>query len=123
MHGELLSKFCIFCNQISRIEEELGKDMPCEFCGKVGGLRPDIVWFGEMPCEMERIYQELLQCDLFVSIGTSGSVYPAAGFVEIANQARARTVELNLEPGEQKSHFQESIYGKASEIVPEFFSK
>ncbi|MCB1603384.1 MAG: NAD-dependent deacylase [Gammaproteobacteria bacterium] len=123
MHGELLSKSCTFCNQISRIEGELGKDMPCAFCGKVGGLRPDIVWFGEMPYEMERIYQELLQCDLFVSIGTSGSVYPAAGFVEIANQARARTVELNLEPGEQKSHFQESIYGKASEIVPEFFSK
>ena len=121
MHGELLSKLCTFCNQISRIEGELSKEMPCEFCGKVSGLRPDIVWFGEMPYEMDRIYQELLQCDLFVSIGTSGSVYPAAGFVEIANQAGARTVELNLEPGEQKSHFQESIYGKASDIVHDFF--
>ena len=121
MHGELLGKKCTFCNKISRIDGKLCKELVCEFCGKAGGLRPDIVWFGEMPYEMDRIYQELLQCDLFVSIGTSGSVYPAAGFVEIANQAGARTVELNLEPGEQKSHFQESIYGKASDIVHDFF--
>ena len=80
----------------------------CAACGQAGALRPDVVWFGEMPREMDRIYQALVACDLFVSIGTSGSVYPAAGFVAEARAAGAHTVELNLEPSEGASLFAEA---------------
>jgi NAD-dependent deacetylase len=80
-----------------------------------------VVWFGEMPFEMERITQALAAGGLFVSIGTSGSVYPAAGFVEEARMiGRARTVELNLEPSEGASLFHEARHGPASELVPDF---
>jgi len=74
-----------------------------------------------MPLLMDEIMQSLLRCDLFVSIGTSGTVYPAAGFVELANQAGAHTVELNLEPGDQANAFQTSLHGRASEVVSQFF--
>jgi NAD-dependent deacetylase len=84
-------------------------------------LRPHIVWFGEIPLEMERIERALARCDLFVSIGTSGAVYPAAGFVQLARMAGARTVEINLEPTQGASLFDESVYGPASETVPAFF--
>lgn len=83
-------------------------------------LRPHIVWFGEIPLQMDEIYDALEQADLFISIGTSGNVYPAAGFVKIANQVGAKTVELNLEPSLGQSMFQTKIYGSASKIVPEF---
>jgi NAD-dependent deacetylase len=83
-------------------------------------MRPDVVWFGEMPRQMERIYEALARCDLFVSIGTSGTVYPAAGFVEEARRAGAHTVELNLEPSEGASQFIETLYGPATEIVPAY---
>lgn len=121
MHGELLKKTCTFCNTVSEISGDLQKEMNCEYCGKANGLRPDIVWFGEIPYQMDTIFKELMECDLFVSIGTSGNVYPAARFVQVANEAKARTVELNLEPGDQKSHFKEAHYGPATKIVPEFF--
>ncbi|MFQ0995046.1 NAD-dependent protein deacylase [Gilliamella sp. ESL0232] len=86
-------------------------------------IRPHIVWFGEIPLQMEQIYDALSQADYFISIGTSGNVYPAAGFVQIANQISAKTVELNLEPSLGESLFQTKIYGPASKIVPEFIKK
>lgn len=121
MHGELLKKRCVQCHQISTVTEDLFVDTRCEGCEKIGTLRPHIVWFGEMPLYMDDIMTALMQCDLFISIGTSGSVYPAAGFVEIANQAGAHTVELNLEPSDQHNQFKESIHGPASLVVPAFF--
>ena len=86
-------------------------------------MRPDVVWFGEMPYEMERIYDSLGACDLFLSIGTSGTVYPAAGFVLEARLAGAHTVELNLEPSEGISGFHEAIHGRATEIVPAYVDR
>ena len=86
-------------------------------------IRPHIVWFGEIPLQMEEIYNAISQADYFISIGTSGNVYPAAGFVQIANQAGAKTVELNLEPSLGENLFETKIYGPASKIVPEFVKK
>lgn len=83
-------------------------------------IRPHIVWFGEIPLQMDKIYDALSQADYFISIGTSGNVYPAAGFVKVANQSGAKTVELNLEPSLGESLFQTKIYGPASQVVPEF---
>lgn len=89
----------------------------CPGCGKAG-LRPDIVWFGEMPYEMDRIYAALGGATMFVSIGTSGAVYPAAGFVREASAHGAHTLELNLEPSLGTQWFDEARHGPASEIVP-----
>src|SRR5438874_12351410 len=89
-------------------------------CHVEGQVRPDIVWFGEMPYEMERIDGALQRCDLFVSIGTSGAVYPAAGFVQTARYCGARTLEINLEPSVGSTFFGESRIGKAGELVPEW---
>ncbi len=120
MHGELLNLRCIHSNTVYRTENDCCTDDKCLCCDISGSLRPDIVWFGELPMGMEQIYSELEQCDLFVSIGTSGNVYPAAGFVEVANQFGALTVELNLEPSKIKSAFGHHIYGAAGEVVPVF---
>ena len=87
-------------------------------CEAEGHVRPDIVWFGEMPYEMERIEDAIRRCDLFVSIGTSGAVYPAAGFVQTARYCGARTLEINLEPSQGSMLFDESRIGKAGELVP-----
>ena len=121
MHGELLKKRCVQCHQITTQFKEISIDTRCENCERIGTLRPHIVWFGEMPLYMDEIMLALMQCDLFVSIGTSGTVYPAAGFVEIANQSGAHTVEINLEPSEQNSHFNQSLHGPASQLVTQFF--
>lgn len=86
-------------------------------------MRPDVVWFGEMPYHMETIGKMLLACDLFISIGTSGHVYPAAGFVAAAADAGAHTVELNLEPSQGASLFAEAIYGPATEVVPAYVER
>ena len=86
-------------------------------------MRPDVVWFGEMPYRMDDIYDALTRCDLFISIGTSGSVYPAAGFVFEAQRAKARTVELNLEPSDGATVFCEAIQGPATEVVPKFVDR
>lgn len=121
MHGELKSAWCLVCDTRMRWEEEdLGDDPPCPACGAAGRLRPDIVWFGEMPYEMERIDRALREADLFVSIGTSGAVYPAAGFVQTARYVGTQTLELNLEPSLGSFHFHESRIGSASELVPEW---
>lgn len=118
MHGELLKSLCIHCDARHPCEEDLSISLPCPACGRSGGLRPDVVWFGEMPYRMDEIYGLLAEADLFASIGTSGTVYPAAGFVREARAAGAHTIELNLEPSEGASLFAETIHGPASRIVP-----
>ncbi|WP_027857089.1 Sir2 family NAD+-dependent deacetylase [Marinobacterium jannaschii] len=120
MHGELLNLRCTRSGEIHNHHEDCDTESRCPCCGRPGTLRPDIVWFGEMPMQMERIYHALENCGLFLSIGTSGHVYPAAGFVEVAAAAGARTVELNLEPSKVRSAFEEHCYGPASEVVPAF---
>lgn len=120
MHGELKSAWCLACDSRMPWERELSSGPPCPACGEAGRLRPDIVWFGEMPYEMERIDRALLDCDLFVSIGTSGAVYPAAGFVQTARYAGARTLELNLEPSLGSVYFDEARTGPAGVLVPEW---
>jgi len=92
----------------------------CEACEKSGGLRPNVVWFGETPMDMDLIEEALTGCGLFISIGTSGHVYPAAGFVELARRVRAQTVELNLEPSQGAGLFDVTGYGTATTIVPAF---
>ncbi len=120
MHGEMRKARCIRCGSIVPNDADLSVESVCPSCAHVGGLRPHVVWFGELPLEMERIGAALAACDVFVSVGTSGNVYPAAGFVAEANAAGARTVELNLEPSLGKSHFAEGRYGRATEVVPAF---
>lgn len=123
MHGELSKALCEACGQSNRWTGDMSIDSRCPACGTVGRLRPDVVWFGEMPYHMGRIQAALTSCDLFVSIGTSGSVYPAAGFVEEARFNGAHTVELNLEPSEGGSMFAEAHYGRATEVVPAFVDR
>ena len=118
MHGELKSAWCLACGDRVRWEEDLGDHPQCPCCGASGRLRPDIVWFGEMPYEMERIEAALSSADLFVSIGTSGAVYPAAGFVQTARYLGARTLEINLDPSQGSFFFEQSRIGKAGELVP-----
>ncbi|MBV9931163.1 MAG: NAD-dependent deacylase [Alphaproteobacteria bacterium] len=118
MHGELNSAWCRACDARHPWEAELLPEPPCPSCGEAGTLRPDIVWFGEMPYAMDRIDDALRACDLFVSIGTSGAVYPAAGFVQTARYVGARTLEMNLEPSLGSVWFDEVRTGPASALVP-----
>jgi len=120
MHGEILKVLCAHCGARHPWEADLTVDLVCGACNRAGGMRPDVVWFGEMPYRMEEIYAALGSCDLFISIGTSGNVYPAAGFVAEARATRAHTVELNLEPSEGISMFAEAIHGKATQVVPAY---
>ena len=117
MHGELLSALCRACEDRTPWHDDLGHGPECPQCAATA-LRPDVVWFGEVPYEMDRIFEALESCDLFVSIGTSGAVYPAAGFVRAARAYGARTLELNLLPSEGSMFFHESRQGPASELVP-----
>ncbi len=118
MHGELKSALCLSCGTRQPSPERLSDGAACANCAASGRLRPDIVWFGEIPYHMDRIEDALAACDLFVSIGTSGAVYPAAGFVQMARIAGARTLELNLEPSEGTSFFHEARHGPAGTLVP-----
>lgn len=120
MHGELLKGRCQTTGGLVDVTDDLTPSLPCPLCGAAGCLRPHVVWFGEMPLEMERIYQALARCDRFISIGTSGNVYPAAGFVEEANRHGAHTVELNLEPSQRLTAFAEHKHGLATELVPAY---
>jgi len=120
MHGEMRKARCAACGAVIVNDVDLSVETICAACTRPGFMRPQVVMFGEMPLEMERIGAGLAACDLFVSIGTSGNVHPAAGFVAEANAAGAHTIELNLEPSLGHSHFAESRYGKATEIVPDF---
>ena len=117
MHGELLKALCLACGDRSPWPGDLVHGPACPGCGR-GSLRPDVVWFGEVPYELDRIDTALAAADLFVSIGTSGAVYPAAGFVRAAAAYGARTLELNLEPSEGSRDFDETRHGPAGTIVP-----
>ena len=119
MHGELKSALCTSCETRSPWLATMIDRPPCPVC-RAPTLRPDVVWFGETPYQMGRIYQTLETCDLFVSIGTSGAVYPAAGFVQEARSAGAHCLELNLEPSEGSRFFHESRHGPASAVVPDW---
>jgi NAD-dependent deacetylase len=120
MHGEALRALCALCGESHPWFEDLSQENNCPSCRKAGHLRPDVVWFGEMPYHMERIGELLATTELFISIGTSGNVYPAAGFVSAARENGAHTVELNLEPSEGASLFDEAHYGRATEVVPAY---
>ncbi|APE29479.1 NAD-dependent protein deacetylase of SIR2 family [Aurantiacibacter gangjinensis] len=117
MHGEALSAWCLSCDTRHSWSTTLRDSPQCPSCGDAA-LRPDIVWFGEMPYQMDRIFDALSRADLFVSIGTSGAVYPAAGFVQQASANGARTLELNLERSAGSHLFDETRLGPASELVP-----
>jgi len=119
MHGEHLSVWCTACDARSRWAGTLIERPPCPACGEAA-LRPDIVWFGEVPYEMDTIFAALEEADLFVSIGTSGAVYPAAGLVRTARELGAATLELNLEPSQGTHWFDEARHGPATQVVPEW---
>ena len=119
MHGEHLNAWCTACDARSPWRGPLIDRPACPACG-AAALRPDVVWFGEMPYEMERIYEALRRADLFVSIGTSGAVYPAAGFVRTARDLGARTLELNLEPSQGSRWFHDTRHGPATQVVPDW---
>jgi len=118
MHGELLKVCCSMSGQILDWTEDVKPGDRCHCCQFPAVLRPHVVWFGEMPLQMDEIYQAIEQADYFVAIGTSGHVYPAAGFVHEAKLQGAHTVELNLEPSQVGSEFEEKKYGPASQVVP-----
>jgi NAD-dependent deacetylase len=120
MHGELTKGWCLACDERQPWSGEMGEDASCKLCGENGRVRPDIVWFGEMPYEMDHIEEKLRNADLFVSIGTSGAVYPAAGFVQTARYCGARTLEMNLDPSLGSTFFDESRIGPAGKLVPEW---
>ncbi|MEX0740693.1 MAG: Sir2 family NAD+-dependent deacetylase [Pseudohongiella sp.] len=121
MHGELLKMRCQQSGLTFDLREDLTLDTCCRCCRVPGNLRPHVVWFGEIPLAMAQITRALEQCDLFAAIGTSGNVYPAAGFFELAREHGAHTVELNLEPTD--APFDEHICGPASGVVPEFVER
>jgi len=123
MHGELMSGWCTACDERFDWAGPMGDATVCPNCSVQGGVRPNIVWFGEMPYEMDRIDEALQRCDLFVSIGTSGVVYPAAGFVQTARYCGAKSLEINLEPSVGSYLFDESRSGRAGELVPEFLEE
>lgn len=120
MHGELTSGWCLACDERFGWRAAMGEGAVCPVCAAAGQVRPDIVWFGEMPYEMDRIDDALMTADLFVSIGTSGAVYPAAGFVQTANYRGASTLEINLEPSQGSIFFDERRYGPAGLEVPKW---
>lgn len=117
MHGELKSALCAACGARAEWTDALPPGTECGACG-APALRPNIVFFGEMPYDMDRIEAALADCDLFVSIGTSGAVYPAAGFVQTARHWGAATLEINLQPSQGSFLFEESRMGPASVLVP-----
>lgn len=123
MHGEILKSFCIHCGAKCAQIQNSGTDDTCTNCGRTGGMRPDIVWFGEMPYHMDVIENKIANADLFLSIGTSGNVYPAAGFVRMADYVGAKTVEINLEPPKNAHDFTHGLYGMAGTEVPKFVAQ
>ena len=123
MHGELAKGWCLACGERFGWAGPMGEGAGCPVCQVAGHVRPDIVWFGEMPYEMERIDTALQNADLFVSIGTSGAVYPAAGFVQSARYSGAHCIEMNLDPSQGSIFFHESRMGRARDLVPEWVTE
>jgi NAD-dependent deacetylase len=120
MHGTHAEVRCTRCGTVAPWAGDLFVETPCPSCGQSGALRPNIVWFGEMPLHLDRIAQALDRADLFVAIGTSGAVYPAAAYAGAARAAGKPTVELNLAPADNADMFDRAYYGKATETVPRF---
>lgn len=120
MHGELKSIWCTACDHRWQSAEDTAPDSECIACKTVGSTRPGIVWFGEIPYRMNEIERALAACDLFVSIGTSGAVYPAAGYVQMARQLGKCTLEINLERSAGSDFFDETRLGKAGTLVPKW---
>lgn len=118
LHGELLKKRCEGCGEVSLCHGDLSSGDRCDSCDAIGRMRPDIVWFGELPFHLEEIGATLMQADLFVAIGTSGLVYPAAGFSQLASEAGAKTIEVNLEETAVSPVFDERLEGSAVNVVP-----
>ena len=123
MHGQHNQALCNACGGRCEWHGDMSVETPCPSCGAIAQMRPDVVWFGEMPYQMDRIQAALASSDLFISIGTSGNVYPAAGFVREARAAGARTVELNLEPSQGAAYFTEVEHGTATSIVPAYVER
>ncbi len=120
MHGELLKAWCSRCRAVFECRGDIGRETPCEFCGEAGWTRPQVVWFGEVPLELDRIFDAVADCDLYVAIGTSGQVQPASGLVSEASRNGAQTVELNLEETSGSALFDRHATGPATEVVPPF---
>jgi NAD-dependent deacetylase len=118
MHGELLKARCAACGALRDQRDDLAVADRCQACGHAGSLRPHVVWFGETPLRMDEITQALAASDRFVAIGTSGAVYPAAGFVALARRLGLETCEINLEPSDNAALFDERRYGAAGDVVP-----
>ncbi|WP_420430580.1 NAD-dependent deacylase [Hyphobacterium sp.] len=118
MHGELLQSRCGACSDLQACRDDLSITMSCRACGREGQLRPNVVWFGEMPIGVDEIFSILPSVTHFAAVGTSGAVWPAAGFAEEAGRAGATTWELSLEAGESGHVFTHAVYGKATETVP-----
>ena len=123
MHGTHLTAWCLACGERPKWIAPLIDRPACPSCGTSGTLRPDIVWFGEMPYRMEEINAALSRADLFISIGTSGAVYPAGGYVRRARADGIATLELNLEPSKGSGYFDEGRYGPASALVPDWVAE
>ncbi len=123
MHGELLRARCGACGNVTDLRGDLSVDDKCGACGEVGAMRPHVVWFGEIPLHMDEILSALARCDMFVAIGTSGSVYPAAGFAQEARLNGAHCVELNLQPSDISAVFDSRSYGPATEVVPAWIAR
>ena len=120
MHGLLNSARCMKTGHAIPFLDSFDASSPCQCCSPPSSLRPDIVWFGEMPKYMDEIYDALIQADIFISIGTSGNVYPAAGFVQQASDYGAKTLQMNLEETTNNHYFEQHIQGAASKTVPHF---
>lgn len=121
MFGELLKSRCEACLRVSQWDKDMFTSTPCPSCGRAGAMRPHLVFFGELAFDTDRIYAALRTCDLFLSIGTSSSIYPAAGFIEEVRLAgQAHTVELNLEPSIDVDLFAEQRLGLATKVVPAY---
>ncbi|MDX2221648.1 MAG: NAD-dependent deacylase [Rhodospirillaceae bacterium] len=121
MHGVHSQARCNHCAHVEPWTGDMSLADVCAGCGRPGGLRPNVVWFGEMPHHLDEIQAALAACDVFISIGTSGNVYPAAGFVAaVRRRGRAHTAELNLEPSQGASLFAEAHYGPATTVVPAY---
>lgn len=118
MHGSLLAGRCERCGTVSPWRGAMDTASVCPACQAAGGMRPDVVWFGEMPMHMDETAAEITAADLFVAIGTSGTVYPAAGFVDMARDAGVLTMEINLQRSERAGAFDGVVLGAATETVP-----
>lgn len=123
MHGRIDETVCLKCGHVIKTLEKSAFDEACEKCGAKGFLKPNIVFFGEMPMFMDEIAIKLRTCDLFIAVGTSGVVYPAAGFVSQAKYYGAQTYLFNLEYAENNFYFDKQIIGKASETLPKFIDE